>query len=113
MGSCLWSAINIRRMLVKAGEEPDPGCVQTEEGGLKYEVVLEEAKTKRMPRPKSAPSSSPRNYQDIQQKLQAAEERRKQFEKEQQDMLSAREKRAEEVRAKKVTLVETEPESGD
>ena len=55
---------------MKAGEEPDPGCVQTEEGGLKYEVVLEEAKTKRMPRPKSAPSSSPRNYQDIQQKLQ-------------------------------------------
>ena len=57
-------------MLVKAGEEPDSGTVQTEEGGLKYEVVLEEAKTKRMPRPKSAPSSSPRNYQDIQQKLQ-------------------------------------------
>ena len=36
-------------------------------GGLHYEVVLEEAKTKKMPRPKSAPAS--RKYEDFQQKL--------------------------------------------
>ena len=58
-------------MLVKAGEEPDPRSLHTEDGGLRYEVVLEEARTKKMPRPKSAPSQS-RNYQDIQTKLQVS-----------------------------------------
>ena len=110
-------------MLVKAGEEPDPRSLHTEDGGLRYEVVLEEARTKKMPRPKSAPSHS-RNYQDIQTKLQvssysmkirsayfilnihakAAEERRKQFEAEQLSSLAARERRAEVVRSKRVTL---------
>merc|ERR1712045_267571 len=87
----------------KAGEEPDPRSLHTEDGGLRYEVVLEEARTKKMPRPKSAPSQS-RNYQDIQTKLQAAEERRKQFEAEQLSSLAARERRAEVVRSKRVTL---------
>ena len=36
--------------------------------GLHYEVVLEKAKTRKMPRPQSAPVS--RKYEDIQQKLQ-------------------------------------------
>ena len=36
-------------------------------GGLHYEGVLEEAKTKKMPRPKSAPAC--RKHQDFQQKL--------------------------------------------
>ncbi len=36
--------------------------------------------------------------------IQAAEERRRQFEREQQESLAAREKRAAEVRAKKVSL---------
>ena len=58
-------------MLVKAGEEPDPRSLHTQDGGLRYEVVLEEARTKKMPRPKSAPSHS-RNYQDIQTKLQVS-----------------------------------------
>ena len=39
----------------------------TKGGGLKYEVVLEEAKTKKMPRPKSAPAI--RKYEDIEEKL--------------------------------------------
>ena len=40
---------------------------ETKGGGLKYEVVLEEAKTKKMPRPKSAPAI--RKYEDIEEKL--------------------------------------------
>ena len=36
--------------------------------GLHYEVVLEKAKTRKMPRPQSAPAC--RKYEDIQQKLQ-------------------------------------------
>ena len=36
--------------------------------GLHYEVVLEKAKTRKMPRPQSAPVC--RKYEDIQQKLQ-------------------------------------------
>ena len=41
--------------------------VRSEEGGLRYEVVLEEAKTKKMPRPQSAPAI--RKYENIQEKL--------------------------------------------
>ena len=44
----------------------------TGDGGLRYEVVLEEAKTKKMPRPKSAPASR-RKYEDIQQKLKVSQ----------------------------------------
>ena len=59
-------------MLVKSGAgDTDPGTdnLHTEDGGLRYEVVLEEARTKKMPRPKSAPSISRSNQQDIQSKL--------------------------------------------
>ena len=59
-------------MLVKSGAgdaEPGTGNLHTEDGGLRYEVVLEEARTKKMPRPKSAPSISRNNQQDIQSKL--------------------------------------------
>ena len=59
-------------MLVKSGAgdtDPGTGNLQTEDGGLRYEVVLEEARTKKMPRPKSAPSISRNNQQDIQSKL--------------------------------------------
>ena len=59
-------------MLVKSGAgdtDPGTGNLQTEDGGLRYEVVLEEARTKKMPRPKSAPSISRSNQQDIQSKL--------------------------------------------
>ena len=47
------------------------GGVRSEDGGLKYEVVLEEAKTKKMPRPKSAPA--PRKYENVQEKLKVNE----------------------------------------
>ena len=43
------------------------GGVRSEDGGLRYEVVLEEAKTKKMPRPKSAPA--PRKYENVEEKL--------------------------------------------
>merc|ERR1712025_903244 len=76
------------------------GEMEVEDGTLKFEVILEDAKTKKIPRPKSAPSPMP-NYEEIQQKLKAAEERRKQFESEQLAQLAEKEKRAEEVRAKK------------
>ena len=59
-------------MLVKSGAgdtDPGTGNLKTEDGGLRYEVVLEEARTKKMPRPKSAPSISRNNQQDIQTKL--------------------------------------------
>ena len=45
----------------------DQGQIVGGGGGLHYEVVLEEAKTKKMPRPKSAPAC--RKHQDFQQKL--------------------------------------------
>ena len=47
------------------------GGVRSEDGGLRYEVVLEEAKTKKMPRPKSAPA--PRKYENVEEKLKVNE----------------------------------------
>ena len=44
------------------------GEMEVEDGALKFEVILEDAKTKKIPRPKSAPSPMP-NYEEIQQKL--------------------------------------------
>ena len=44
------------------------GSVRNEDGGMKYDVVLQEARTKKIPRPKSAPSARANN-QEIQQKL--------------------------------------------
>ena len=35
---------------------------------LKFEVILEDAKTKKLPRPKSAPAPLPK-YEDIEEKL--------------------------------------------
>ena len=67
-----WSPCCSISMLVKSGAgDTDPGTdnLHTEDGGLRYEVVLEEARTKKMPRPKSAPSISRSNQQDIQSKL--------------------------------------------
>ena len=39
-----------------------------DDGVLKFEVILEDAKTKKIPRPKSAPAPLPK-YEDIQEKL--------------------------------------------
>ena len=39
-----------------------------DDGILKFEVILEDAKTKKLPRPKSAPAPVPK-YEDIQEKL--------------------------------------------
>ena len=47
------------------------GGVRSEDGGLRYEVVLEEAKTKKMPRPKSAPAA--RKYENVEEKLKVNE----------------------------------------
>ena len=44
------------------------GEMEAGEGALKFDVILEDAKTKKIPRPKSAPLSTP-NYEEIQQKL--------------------------------------------
>ena len=40
-----------------------------EEGGLRFEVILKDAKTKKVPRPKSAPVPAPKK-EEIQQRLQ-------------------------------------------
>ena len=48
------------------------GEMEVEDGTLKFEVILEDAKTKKIPRPKSAPSPMP-NYEEIQQKLKVTE----------------------------------------
>ena len=56
-------------MLVKTGEDlTDKNNLQTEDGGLKYDIVLQEARTKRCPRPKSAPANR-QSREEIQQKL--------------------------------------------
>merc|ERR1712179_206213 len=65
-----------------------------------YEVVLEEAKRPKTPRPGSASSIS--SIEDIMKKQKAAEDRRKQLESEQLSLLSERRKKAEEVRVKKM-----------
>ena len=57
-------------MLVKT-EDSDPIDMRTGDGGIQYEVVLKEAKTKRMPRPKSAPATRS-SKEDIQQKLKVS-----------------------------------------
>ena len=57
-------------MLVKTADGcTDPDKLRTGDGGLQYEVVLKEAKTKRMPRPKSAPATRNYSKEDIQRKL--------------------------------------------
>ena len=49
------------------------GEMEVEDGSLKFEVILEDAKTKKIPRPKSAPSPMP-NYEEIQQKLKVCKQ---------------------------------------
>merc|ERR1712172_101619 len=82
------------------------GGVTSPRGILSYEVVLEEARRPKTPRPTSArtrPSSasSISSMEDIKKKQQGAEERRKQREKSQLEALEERRKKAEEVRSKK------------
>merc|ERR1711935_1283798 len=71
--------------------------------GEVFEVVLQGAKTKKIPRPKSAPQPQPK-YEDIEQKLKAAEERRKEMCAAQKAALASAEKRAEEVRGRKASM---------
>merc|ERR1712048_158203 len=83
----------------------------TRKGSMKIEVVVEEAKKPKRDRPGSA--SSIRNIEDIQKRQKAAEERRKQKESLQMASLGEKQKKAEEVRAKKATIVETSENSCD
>merc|ERR1711872_89797 len=71
-------------------------------GGLKFNVILEEAKTADVPEMRSPPTPSP-SAEDIELKLKAAEERRKSLEACALEKLAEKEKRAAEVRAKKAT----------
>merc|ERR1712154_314468 len=83
----------------------------TRKGSMKIEVVVEEAKKPKKERPGSA--SSIRNIEDIQKRQKAAEERRRQLESVQMASLAEKQKKAEEVRAKKATIVETSENSCD
>lgn len=85
-------------------------------GGVKFAVVLEDAKKTEAPEMRSTPTPSP-SAQDIQLKLQAAEDRRKSMEANTLEKLAEKEKRAAEVRAKKASIAETDgqadaPEEG-
>merc|ERR1711994_350428 len=71
-------------------------------GGLKFNVILEEAKTADVPEMRSPPTPSP-SAEDIELKLKAAEERRKSLEACALEKWAEKEKRAAEVRAKKAT----------
>jgi len=72
-------------------------------GGVKFQVILEDAKKTELPELRSPPTPSP-SVEDIELKLKAAEDRRKSMEASALEKLAEKEKRAEEVRAKKASL---------
>merc|ERR1711981_550425 len=72
-------------------------------GGMSYEVVLEGPKKTEQPTVK-CPSTPTPTVKDIEKKLKEAEERRKSMEASTLEKLAEKEKRAEEVRAKKATM---------
>merc|ERR1711970_1125099 len=72
-------------------------------GGLSFEVVLEGPKTEEKPNIKCPPTPT-LSAEDIQKKLKEVEERRKSMEASTLEKLAEKEKRAEEVRAKKASM---------
>merc|ERR1712088_884350 len=78
----------------------------TRKGSMKIEVVVEQAKKPKRDRPGSA--SSIRNFEDIEKRQKAAEERRRLLESSQLTQLAEERRKAEEVRAKKALLGEAE-----
>lgn len=72
-------------------------------GGMSYEVVLEGPKKMEQPTVK-CPSTPTPSVKDIEKKLKEAEDRRKSLEASTLEKLAEKERRAEEVRAKKATL---------
>jgi len=78
-------------------------------GGLSFEVVLEDAKTSEGPKLECPPTPS-LSVEEIEKRLQEAEERRKSMEALTLEKLAQEEKKREEVRAKKAELTESSTE---
>merc|ERR1711973_269507 len=86
-----------------AAEEAD--C-EVKPGGVSFKVILEDAKTTEAPEMRSTPTPSP-SVEDIENKLKAAEDRRKSMEAQTLEKLAEKEKRAEEVRERKAVRAES------
>eukprot|EP00088_Acartia_fossae_P022978 TRINITY_DN24045_c0_g1_i1.p1 TRINITY_DN24045_c0_g1~~TRINITY_DN24045_c0_g1_i1.p1 ORF type:complete len:112 (+),score=59.58 TRINITY_DN24045_c0_g1_i1:23-358(+) len=84
-------------------EKAESADCEEKPGGVKFQVILEDAKTSDVPEMRSPPTPSP-SVEDIELKLKAAEDRRKSMEASALEKLAEKEKRAEEVRAKKASL---------
>merc|ERR1712025_1220288 len=94
--------------------DKQPATVQEGEsnvkpGGLSFEVVLEGPKTVEKPNIK-CPKTPTLSTEDIEKKLKEAELRRKSMEASTLEKLAEKEKRAEEVRAKKASMPPSEAE---
>merc|ERR1712127_623871 len=72
-------------------------------GGLAFQVLLEDAKSKDAPKMESPPTATP-SVEDIQKRLKNAECRRKSMEASTLEKLALEEKKREEVRAKKASI---------
>merc|ERR1712112_627563 len=88
--------------------DKQPATVQEGEsnvkpGGLSFEVVLEGPKTDEKPNIKCPPSPC-LSAEDIEKKIKEVEERRKSMEASTLEKLAEKERRAEEVRAKKASM---------
>merc|ERR1712212_1352788 len=83
--------------------------VPTMPGGLSFEVVLEGPKTDEKPNIKCPPTPT-LSAEDIEKKLKEVEERRKSMEASTLEKLAEKEKRAEEIRAKKASMPPVESE---
>merc|ERR1712128_36112 len=100
--------------LIMPEVEKQPSTVQEGEsnvkpGGLSFEVVLEGPKTNEKPTIKCPPTPT-LSAEDIEKKLKDVEERRKSMEASTLEKLAEKEKRAEEVRAKKASMPPVEGE---
>merc|ERR1712183_152835 len=97
-----------RKVLTMPEVEKQPSTVQEGEsnvkpGGLSFEVVLEGPKTDEKPNIKCPPTPT-LSAEDIEKKLKEVEERRKSMEASTLEKLAEKEKRAEEIRAKKASM---------
>eukprot|EP00092_Neocalanus_flemingeri_P099390 GFUD01126787.1.p2 GENE.GFUD01126787.1~~GFUD01126787.1.p2 ORF type:complete len:104 (+),score=51.84 GFUD01126787.1:51-362(+) len=79
------------------------GDANVKPGGLSFEVVLEGPKTNEKPSIRCPPTPT-LSAEDIEKKLKEVEERRKSMEASNLEKLAEKEKRAEEVRAKKASM---------
>eukprot|EP00095_Tigriopus_kingsejongensis_P000325 maker-scaffold292_size219010-snap-gene-1.44 protein:Tk00325 transcript:maker-scaffold292_size219010-snap-gene-1.44-mRNA-1 annotation:"PREDICTED: stathmin-like" len=83
----------------------EEASITEKENGLSFEVILDKDKVPKEKPPLDPMSASVTSLKDIDEKLKAAEERRKQHEQEILEKLNQHEKRAEEVRANKEKLL--------